>query len=93
MCQYSVEAQDGTPTDWHFVHYVSRAVGGTGLIIVEMTDVEPDGRISNFDLGLWSDEQIPAYKRIISEVHKYGAKIGILNMWPSERQMDRIVIT
>ena len=77
MCQYSVEAQDGTPTDWHFVHYVSRAVGGTGLIIVEMTDVEPDGRISNFDLGLWSDEQIPAYKRIISEVHKYGAKIGI----------------
>ncbi|MED1725204.1 NADH:flavin oxidoreductase/NADH oxidase [Brevibacillus parabrevis] len=77
MCQYSVEAQDGTPTDWHFVHYVSRAVGGTGLIIIEMTDVEPDGRISNFDLGLWSDEQIPAYKRIISEVHKYGAKIGI----------------
>lgn len=77
MCQYSVEAQDGTPTDWHFVHYVSRAVGGTGLIIVEMTDVEPDGRISNYDLGLWSDEQIPAYKRIVSEVHKYGAKIGI----------------
>ncbi|GED27470.1 NADPH dehydrogenase [Brevibacillus agri] len=77
MCQYSVEAQDGTPTDWHFVHYVSRAVGGTGLIIVEMTDVEPDGRISNYDLGLWSDEQIPAYQRIVSEVHKYGAKIGI----------------
>ncbi|MFE1629695.1 NADH:flavin oxidoreductase/NADH oxidase [Brevibacillus reuszeri] len=77
MCQYSVEAHDGTPTDWHFVHYVSRAVGGTGLIIMEMTDVEPDGRISNGDLGLWSDEQIPAYARIISEVHKYGAKIGI----------------
>ena len=77
MCQYSVEAHDGTPTDWHFVHYVSRAVGGTGLIIMEMTDVEPDGRISNGDLGLWSDEQIPAFARIISEVHKYGAKIGI----------------
>ncbi|MGG4440623.1 NADH:flavin oxidoreductase/NADH oxidase [Brevibacillus fortis] len=77
MCQYSVDAHDGTPTDWHFVHYVSRAVGGTGLIIVEMTDVEPDGRISNGDLGLWSDEQIPAYARIVSEVHKYGAKIGI----------------
>lgn len=77
MCQYSVEAHDGTPTDWHFVHYVSRAVGGIGLIIMEMTDVEPDGRISNGDLGLWSDEQIPAYARIISEVHKYGAKIGI----------------
>jgi NADPH2 dehydrogenase len=77
MCQYSVEAHDGTPTDWHFVHYVSRAVGGTGLIIVEMTDVEPDGRISDRDLGLWSDEQIPAYARIVKEVHKHGAKIGI----------------
>lgn len=77
MCQYSVEAHDGTPTDWHFVHYVSRAVGGTGLIIMEMTDVEPDGRISNRDLGLWSDEQIPAFARIVSEVHKYGAKIGV----------------
>lgn len=77
MCQYSVDAQDGTPNDWHFVHYVSRAVGGAGLIIMEMTDVEPDGRISNEDLGLWSDEQIPAYARIVNEVHKYGAKIGI----------------
>lgn len=77
MCQYSVDAQDGTPNDWHFVHYVSRAVGGAGLIIMEMTDVEPDGRISNRDLGLWADEQIPAYARIVNEVHKYGAKIGI----------------
>ncbi|MDF2066436.1 NADH:flavin oxidoreductase/NADH oxidase [Bacillus sp. Cr_A10] len=77
MCQYSVEAKDGIPNDWHFVHYVSRAVGGSGLIIVEMTDVEPDGRITDNDLGLWSDEQIPAYERIVSEVHKYGSKIGI----------------
>ncbi|MFK7692631.1 NADH:flavin oxidoreductase/NADH oxidase [Paenibacillus sp. HJGM_3] len=77
MCQYSVDAEDGTPNEWHYVHYVSRAVGGAGLIIVEMTDVEPDGRITNRDLGLWSDEQIPAYKRIVSEVHKYGTKIGI----------------
>lgn len=77
MCQYSVDAHDGTPNDWHFVHYVSRAVGGTGLIIVEMTDVEPDGRITNRDLGLWSDDHIPAFARIVSEVHKYGAKIGI----------------
>ncbi|OXM84020.1 NADH:flavin oxidoreductase/NADH oxidase [Paenibacillus rigui] len=77
MCQYSVEAKDGTPTDWHFVHYTSRAIGGTGLIIIEMTDVEPDGRISDYDLGLWSDEQIPAFKRIISEAHKYGSKVGI----------------
>ncbi|MFF2755842.1 NADH:flavin oxidoreductase/NADH oxidase [Psychrobacillus sp. NPDC058041] len=77
MCQYSVEAKNGSPNDWHYVHYVSRAVGGTGLIIVEMTDVDPDGRITDFDLGLWADEQIPAYERIVNEVHKYDAKIGI----------------
>ncbi|MFC4597741.1 NADH:flavin oxidoreductase/NADH oxidase [Cohnella hongkongensis] len=77
MCQYSVDANDGMPNDWHFVHYVSRAVGGTGLIIMEMTDVEPDGRITDRDLGLWSDEQIPAFERIVKEVHKYGTKIGI----------------
>jgi NADPH2 dehydrogenase len=77
MCQYSVTAKDGKPNDWHFVHYVSRAVGGASLIIMEMTDVEPDGRITDFDLGLWSDDHIPAYKRIIDEVHKYDAKIGI----------------
>ncbi|THF76359.1 NADH:flavin oxidoreductase/NADH oxidase [Cohnella fermenti] len=77
MCQYSVEAEDGIPNDWHFVHYVSRAIGGAGLLIVEMTDVEPDGRITNRDLGLWSDNHIPAFKRIVDEVHKHGAKIGI----------------
>lgn len=77
MCQYSVDMEDGIPNDWHFVHYVSRAVGGTGLIIMEMTDVEPDGRITNRDLGLWSDEHISAFARIIDEVHKHGSKIGV----------------
>ncbi|MFD1337392.1 NADH:flavin oxidoreductase/NADH oxidase [Oceanobacillus iheyensis] len=77
MCQYSVDAKDGIPNDWHFVHYVSRAVGGAGLIIVEMTDVDPDGRITDYDLGLWSDEHVPAYRRIVDEVHRYNAKIGI----------------
>ncbi|MGG4032431.1 NADH:flavin oxidoreductase/NADH oxidase [Paenibacillus cisolokensis] len=77
MCQYSVTAKDGVPNEWHYVHYVSRAVGGAGLIIIEMTDVEPDGRISDYDLGLWSDEHVPAFRRIISECQKYGAKVGI----------------
>lgn len=77
MCQYSVEKKDGIATDWHFVHYVSRAVGGAGLIIIEMTDVEPDGRISDYDLGLWCDEQIEPLKRIVDECHKYGAKVAI----------------
>ncbi len=77
MCQYSVHNRDGKATDWHFVHYVSRAIGGAGLIIIEMTDVEPDGRISDFDLGLWSDEHISALARIVEACHQYGAKVGI----------------
>ncbi|SFE83296.1 NADH:flavin oxidoreductase/NADH oxidase [Alteribacillus iranensis] len=77
MCQYSVTAEDGKPNEWHFQHYVSRAVGGAGLIMIEMTDVEPDGRITNRDLGIWSDEHIEAYANIVKEVHRYGAKIGI----------------
>src|SRR5690625_1478886 len=77
MCQYSVTKKDGTPNDWHYTHYVSRAVGGTGFIIVEMTNVEPDGRISDNCLELWSEEQVPAYKRIVDGVHEHGAKIAI----------------
>jgi len=77
MCQYSVHLKDGIPTDWHFVHYTSRAIGGTGLIIIEMTNVEDRGRISDYCLGIWSDEHIPAFKRIIDECHKYGAKVAI----------------
>lgn len=77
MCQYSVTAKDGKPNDWHFVHYTSRAVGGVGLVMMEMTDVHPDGRITDYDLGLWSDEQIPAFARIIDAVHHHDAKIGV----------------
>ena len=46
MCQYSVELEDGVPTDWHLVHLGSRAVGGFGLIFTESTAVTPEGRIS-----------------------------------------------
>lgn len=77
MCQYSVAAMDGKPNEWHYVHYLSRAIGGAALIIMEMTDVEPDGRITDFDLVIWSDDHIPAFSRIIDEVHAHGAKIGI----------------
>ncbi|MGX9135039.1 NADH:flavin oxidoreductase/NADH oxidase [Rummeliibacillus sp. JY-2-4R] len=90
MCQYSVDKEDGIPNDWHFVHYVSRAVGGTGLIIMEMTSVTPDGRITNQDLGLWDEAQIPAYKRIVSEVHKYGSKIGIQIAHAGRKAKDTI---
>lgn len=77
MCQYSVWDEDGKPNDWHLVHYTSRAIGGTGLIIIEMTNVEPDGRISNHCLGLWSDEHIKPFARLISAIKAHGAKVGI----------------
>ncbi|UHA73229.1 NADH:flavin oxidoreductase/NADH oxidase [Paenibacillus sp. 481] len=77
MCQYSVSNKDGIATDWHYTHYVSRAIGGAGLIIIEMTDVEPDGRISDYDLGIWSDDHIAPLARIVEACHTYGAKVGI----------------
>ncbi|MCX4992680.1 MULTISPECIES: NADH:flavin oxidoreductase/NADH oxidase [unclassified Streptomyces] len=67
MCQYSaapVGPSEGAPHDWHFAHYAARATGGTGLIIVEATAVSPEGRISPYDLGIWNDTQVEAFRRI-----------------------------
>ncbi|MGW7792841.1 NADH:flavin oxidoreductase/NADH oxidase [Streptomyces tricolor] len=67
MCQYSAEPEGplaGAPHDWHFAHYAARATGGTGLIVVEATAVSPEGRISPYDLGLWNDTQVEAFRRI-----------------------------
>lgn len=75
MCQY--QALDGVPNDWHFVNYVSRAIGGVGLIIVEMTNVAPNGRISPNCLGLWNDIQQDAFKHMVDAVHAQGAKIAV----------------
>jgi NADPH2 dehydrogenase len=91
MCQYSVEAKDGKPNDWHLVHYASRAVGGTGLIIMEMTDVEPDGRISDYDLGLWSDDQVPSFARIVEAVHQHGAQIAVQIAHAGRKALDAAV--
>ncbi len=77
MCEYSVEKQDGVPTDWHLVHLGSRAVGGFGLIITESTAVTADGRISPQDTGLWNDEQVNAWRRIVDFVHQQDARIGV----------------
>lgn len=77
MCQFSVEAEDGRANDLHYVHYVSRAMGGVGLIILEMTNVEAAGRLTRKCLGLWSDEQIEPIARIVAACHKFGAKVAI----------------
>ncbi|HET9984894.1 MAG TPA: bifunctional salicylyl-CoA 5-hydroxylase/oxidoreductase [Longimicrobiales bacterium] len=76
MCQYS--AEDGTPNDWHLVHLGSRAVGGAGLVMAEMTDIGPEARISFGCTGLYKPEHVPAWKRITDFVHEHSvAKIGI----------------
>lgn len=67
MCQYSAAPDGpgaGVPDDWHFAHYAARAAGGTGLIVVEATAVSPQGRISPYDLGIWNDAQVEAFRRI-----------------------------
>ncbi|MCG8349107.1 MAG: hypothetical protein MI924_15155, partial [Chloroflexales bacterium] len=74
MAQYS--AQDGMPNDWHFVHLASRAIGGAGLLFVEMTCPSPDARITPGCTGLYSDEHCRAWKRIVDFVHTHSqAKI------------------
>jgi len=76
MCQYS--AEDGLVGDWHLVHLGSRGIGGAGLVITEMTDVSPEGRITQGCAGLWSTEHTAAWKRIVDFVHAASAsKIGI----------------
>jgi anthraniloyl-CoA monooxygenase len=76
MCQYS--AADGMPDDWHLVHIGSRAIGGAGLVFVEMTDVSPEGRISPGCTGLYSEKHAAAWKRIVDFVHgRTPAKIAM----------------
>ncbi|WP_053739628.1 NADH:flavin oxidoreductase/NADH oxidase [Nocardia sp. NRRL S-836] len=77
MCQYSVTAEDGVPTDWHLVHLGSRAVGGAGLVIAEATAVAPEGRISPQDTGIWNDEQVAAWQRVTRFVKDQGSVPGI----------------
>ena len=76
MCQYSAEG--GLPDDWHLVHLGSRAMGGAGLVMAEMTDVSPEGRISLGCTGLYDDKQARAWKKVVDFIHKHTpAKIGI----------------
>ncbi|MCZ6786930.1 MAG: bifunctional salicylyl-CoA 5-hydroxylase/oxidoreductase [Planctomycetota bacterium] len=75
MCMYC--ADDGTVDDWHLVHLGSRAIGGAGLVITEMTDVSREARISPGCAGMYKPEHVVAWKRIVDFVHKWSkAKIG-----------------
>ncbi|MCC2590172.1 NADPH dehydrogenase NamA [Chryseobacterium sp. MFBS3-17] len=76
MCMYSAES--GVPTDFHYVHYGSRAQGGTGLLMVEATGVVPAGRITHGCTGLWNEEQTSSFRKIVDFIHtRSESKIGI----------------
>ena len=70
MCQYS--AEEGRATDWHVIHLGHLALSGAALLTVEATAVEPDGRISASDLGLWSDDTEAALARTLESVRRWS---------------------
>lgn len=77
MCMYESDKEDGQVTDWHRIHYPTRAVGGSGLIILEATAVQPQGRISARDLGIWDDKHIEGLSELVRLISISGAKTGI----------------
>ena len=76
MGQYACE--DGMPGDWQLVHLGSRAIGGGALVIAEMCNVAPEGRVTPRCSGLYKDEHVAPWRRVVDFVHEYSdAKIGI----------------
>jgi 2,4-dienoyl-CoA reductase-like NADH-dependent reductase (Old Yellow Enzyme family) len=75
MCQYS--SREGMPNEWHLVHLGTRAVGGAALVFDEATAVSPEGRISPWDTGIWSDQHVQAFRPITDFLKARGAIPGI----------------
>lgn len=77
MCMYQSDKEDGQVTDWHRIHYPTRAVGQVGLIILEATAVQAQGRISPQDLGIWEDGHIEGLAELVRLMKQHGSKTGI----------------
>ena len=75
MMQY--RSKDGFASDWHLVHFGKFALGGFGTVMTEVVSVEPCGRITHGDLGIWSDDQIAPLKRCTDFIHSQGALAAI----------------
>jgi 2,4-dienoyl-CoA reductase-like NADH-dependent reductase (Old Yellow Enzyme family) len=71
MCQYS--ANNGEASDWHQIHLGSLALSGAGILFIEATAVEPEGRISPGDLGLWSDATEKALAQALAKIRPYSS--------------------
>jgi NADPH2 dehydrogenase len=76
MCMFTSK-NDGMATEWHKMHYTSRAVGQVGLILTETVAVHSHGRIAAADLGIWDDAHVEGLREIVRSVHNNGSKIGI----------------
>jgi 2,4-dienoyl-CoA reductase-like NADH-dependent reductase (Old Yellow Enzyme family)/NADPH-dependent 2,4-dienoyl-CoA reductase/sulfur reductase-like enzyme len=69
--------RDGSVSQQFIDYYAERAKGGFGLVTIEVTAVDPLGKSIPNEPGLWSDDQIEGYKRVMDECHKYGAKVSV----------------
>jgi NADPH2 dehydrogenase len=76
MCMYSA-AEDARVTEWHRIHYGTRALGGAGLVMTEATAVSPEGRISPSDLGLYDDAHACGMRGLVDLIHSFGAAAGV----------------
>ena len=72
MCQYV--AEEGRATNWHLIHLGSLALSGAGMLYVEGTTVEPEGRITAGDLGLWDDRTEAALRPVLAEQSRFRQK-------------------
>src|SRR6516225_11982467 len=70
MCQYSAER--GEATAWHMIHLGHLALSGAGILFIEATAVEPDGRITPGDLGLWDDATEAALRPVMAAIRQYS---------------------
>lgn len=77
MCMYSCENKDGIVGDWHLVHLGARAIGGAGLVMVEASGVNPEGRITPWCAGIWNDQQVVAWQRVTKFIREAGAVSAI----------------
>lgn len=75
----------GEVTDRLIRYYAARAKGGYGLVMIEITAVDPLGRATPHEVGIWSDDFIPAWKELVTQCHKYGAKV-VLQLHHAGRQ-------
>jgi anthraniloyl-CoA monooxygenase len=84
MCMYS--ADDGTPTDFHLVHLGSRALGGAGLVMTEMTDISREGRITTGCTGMYDEKHVAAWRRITDFIHRESPAIVGLQLGHAGRK-------